>query len=68
MSSMTKTDFEQIAGVIRTAMDTEGTEYVPTIVDDIARGIADHCATRNPMFDRERFFEACGIGETGDTA
>ena len=52
---MTKKVFEQLARVVRES-DVEPEKRM-----ELAERLANVCAMFNPRFDREKFFEACGI-------
>ena len=60
---MTKKHFIAIAAIMADNEYPEGsTEYSIGRRDcwsDIALGLADLCATFNPLFDRDRFLQAC---------
>lgn len=76
--SMTATDFRALAGVIAGARamareyqdDAQHSEYSDGVLDAtdvIAHNMARHCASRNHLFDRDRFLAECGIEHASDS-
>ena len=53
---MTKKDFQAFADIINKLID----DYY-SAAWRVAEDMADYFETRNPRFDRGRFFEACGL-------
>ena len=51
--TLTRKHFIHIAATIA--------ECDPDIRPNLAEQFADFCAEHNPLFDRERFIEACGV-------
>lgn len=59
---MTRKHFQALADALRYARPSDPDAQAP--VDQWARdvrAIADVCAGSNGMFDRERFYRACGL-------
>lgn len=56
-NEMTKKIFKQLAKVVK-ELDIETEKKI-----ELARKLANVCTMYNPRFDRERFFEACGLVE-----
>jgi hypothetical protein len=54
---MTRKDFEAIAATINAAADANRGNA--GVLLEVAQGIAEHCATVSPRFDRARFISAC---------
>lgn len=55
---MTKKHFVAIAAAIRENLDSTSDKDV---VEQMARNIANVCASTNGQFDRGRFLRACGV-------
>ena len=55
---LTRKVFEAQAAIIKKHLPKVGREFS----FEMASSIADYFAGENPRFDRERFFEACGLG------
>ncbi len=54
---MTRKDFEMLAGSVeKLAKTNRDAAY------DMACDLANACEKDNPRFDRDRFFDACGLG------
>jgi len=62
---MTRKDYELIAGIIKGAQNYEATfndnEQGAKAVQAIAHTFAIMLGTTNPLFDRARFLDACGV-------
>jgi hypothetical protein len=60
---MTRTDYELVAGVLRTQWETEDALHplVDAVMNALARKLADAFQSANPRFDRTRFLAACGV-------
>lgn len=63
---MTRKDYERIASAINETRDTvipggEHRMYSDSTLDNLANRMADELQRDNPMFDRERFINACGV-------
>jgi hypothetical protein len=56
---MSKKDFDELAELVRSRQDVDDVTYASRVA--FAEALADFCEKRNPRFDRERFFVACGI-------
>ena len=55
---MTRKDFEAHATIIKKHLPTAGRDFCY----DMACDLANYFERENPRFDRDRFFEACGVG------
>lgn len=65
---MTQQHFIQLARTVKFELDGldplfDG--HACGAVSRLARGIADVCMEANPRFQRQRFYEACGLTEQG---
>lgn len=63
-----KKDFKAVAEIIkrnRTRIEIDDVEQLshglPCLRPAIIGDIADYFATQNPCFDRQKFFDACGL-------
>jgi hypothetical protein len=59
---VTRKDFILVAGAIREARSLIDPKDGP-ILDRTAELLADRFKATNPLFERERFLKACGVGE-----
>ena len=55
---LTRKVFKEQAAIIKKHLPKVGRESSYSMATDLA----DYFAGENPRFDRERFFEACGLG------
>lgn len=59
---MTKKHFKAIAEIIKRHCDLQNIDSaVEETVCDIISDLSDFLATTNPLFDRTKFLDACGI-------
>jgi len=60
---VSRKDYVAIANIIKKTHDEmlEEEPYVAVYGEDIARAIALYFASDNPLFDKQKFFKACGI-------
>jgi len=58
-----KKDFKAIAKIIRDSYNYDwcGREMSKICFDRTAKRLADYFATQNPLFDRQKFLDACGL-------
>lgn len=61
--SLTKTNYEMLAGVFRDFLDNGDNDQLDGIGagDALARKLADALQADNPKFDRTKFLKACGL-------
>jgi hypothetical protein len=57
---MTRKDYQAVARVIRFNYENSD-DQAKSNIREIARELADHFKTDNSRFDRQKFYEACGI-------
>ena len=62
---MTRRHFEQLAAIMRRHLDATSNPLERTTVASISRQVADACSLTNRSFDRNRFFQACGLVDGG---
>ncbi len=55
---LTRKVFEEQAAIIKKHLPKVGREFSHEMASDLA----DYFERENPRFDRDRFFEACGLG------
>jgi hypothetical protein len=71
-ASMTKRDFEVIAGTIRDLRrhhaQFDHAETAEVVLDSVARSLAGKFFYANPRFDRSRFMAACQGEDSSDMA
>jgi len=61
---MTRKDFELIARVFKREMALEdGETFRHFTIGGLARLMASELRYTNPLFNRERFLDACGVSE-----
>ena len=61
---LTRKVFEQVAGSVKKSVDKAGETKDLKLRDfayDMAMELADYFEKENPRFDRDRFFNACGL-------
>lgn len=60
---MTRKDFELIAGVIQDQRDHRAAtvDDQKSVLDAVAKRLADKLSTTNPNFNRDRFLRAAGV-------
>lgn len=60
-----KKDFKAIAKIIEKDYDCyngpTGPGMCGEVLKDISEKLADYFATQNPRFNRQKFFDACGL-------
>lgn len=62
---MQKKEFDKLARVIHFHMVDGDTTCGNHVVASMARGIADVCQESHDLFDRKRFYKACGLTALG---
>jgi hypothetical protein len=61
---MTRKHFQVIAAQIAALVKTSRTNAQKKRAREYAERAAMFCAQQNPRFDRDRFFTACGLGQS----
>lgn len=56
---MTRKDFNELARIVRFYMEDDKADR--ETVERMALQLAEFCKERNPRFDRQRFYDACGM-------
>ena len=62
---LTRKVFEQVASSVKKSVDKADATLDTNLYQfavDMASELADYFASDNPRFDRQRFFDACGLG------
>lgn len=66
---MTQRDFIRLAAIIageRALLHGPHTTEAQLMLTNVVRSIADHCASVNPRFKRDKFYRAAGFPELAD--
>ena len=59
---LTRKDYKAIAGIIRNDYQVS-TESVKFCLRDMIDRLSQYFATDDPRFDRQKFLDACGLGD-----
>lgn len=59
--TMTKKDYELVATTIRGHFELEITELEKSRLIDLANSFAEALTSTNPLFNKEKFLQACGL-------
>ena len=58
---MTRKDFEAVASIIDSELSMKMVNGTEEALVNVATRFADVAQRSNPLFDRARFYEACGV-------